>query len=1010
MVLRGNMATAASMRTIGRSTGGWSNVGIGLASSLNTELDFLLSNVTARLTDTMSQILMVQKGLDLLLGQAGNATDDTVTNLLANSTAYTPTRRSFAAGLHQVQPGLQPVHRPVPPAVADRPIPSAFAKPVPTPAPLVDVDKHLENWDEHTDLAENIKKFYAKRLREVAENFEMPTTEEVKDAAKYALAYTVENKLMPQVNSKLQEFLVIVEPALAQVGVWLETFGDKIQASLETFTTSMDLVQRIFDSLMSKATPGGEGEEQMQYDTYTLFCISGNPTISVQDLEDVSSTYGIEALGGTKAAELHAKYDEDSNGQINKAEYARFVNDESIPGSMSVVLRVYASKLSVISGNLAAAKMRDELSGRVVDYLTLIAAKNMTKLAWVSNRLTNGSIPMEFTADVLQAFAMGIDNPDKLTNTDVGQIVMTEMYKQEPDYVRQCVDMMSEPDFWVSEGFDLQDQPICISRVTTWFEAAEAEHPKKGLSLHVLGALQNESLRLLSLPALKATSSAERSALVVRQRGRAFRTKRRAQHASELRSYYTSSTSRVLRDQLLGGVAASCNSNDPATEMALNSGQPAVPATLEFAKFLSWNASDASNTFQKQCFAHSATSGSALDSFSNKIKGMVKKISTFLDQMKEYSTPQGIKRLEDTVAKAVDDGAAQVINVLNGQIDIALDAAYPVVADAVQKKIDEVVPAVADKLDEFDLPKSDEIPPVVVDQLHDRFDPAKSLLKRRSGVKAVAVRAEPPNPVVLLSTLLGNLQAILPDVIKNLKDARQQVSAASEQMKSTFNTFKEKGPPIFDQVAALYSSLWTAYFTLFATLTLSILVYGFYSSGMLCELGGSSSDDAGYEEPVGLVARLSVCYSACTSCLSACTGSSMCFWSFLIFMQVICLVLFIVAIILCLVTGLQAFMNAGCAGIYIINDGQVCGSAMESLQVFLSTFLQNGPALAVTCDAETLLACKVIGNEIKDSATGIVVGGLMAAVFTFQLIIESAILHERARWLRIFGDEAGKTA
>merc|ERR1719262_769520 len=66
------------MNELGVSTNGWSEVGIQLGSSLQTELDEKLTGITGTLTKSLTAISSVQMTLDTFLGAAGNATDTVV--------------------------------------------------------------------------------------------------------------------------------------------------------------------------------------------------------------------------------------------------------------------------------------------------------------------------------------------------------------------------------------------------------------------------------------------------------------------------------------------------------------------------------------------------------------------------------------------------------------------------------------------------------------------------------------------------------------------------------------------------------------------------------------------------------------------------------------------------------------------------------------------------------------------------------------------------------------------
>merc|ERR1719507_1289835 len=97
---------------------------------------------------------------------------------------------------------------------------------------------------------------------------------------------------------------------------------------------------------------------------------------------------------------------------------------------MAVVLRAYAKKLAAISGQVESARMRDEVAEAVSQYLTLVCAKNLTKVGWVSQMLANDSLPLAFTADVLVQMALDDDSPNKLTTADVGALVVENMAKE----------------------------------------------------------------------------------------------------------------------------------------------------------------------------------------------------------------------------------------------------------------------------------------------------------------------------------------------------------------------------------------------------------------------------------------------------------------------------------------------------------------------------------------------------------------------------------------------------
>ena len=88
--------------------------------------------------------------------------------------------------------------------------------------------------------------------------------------------------------------------------------------------------------------------------------------------------------------------------------------------------RKYAKRLAEIAGDVGEARLRDDVARSVANYVKLVAglkiesetqgpgtvsrllragswqvcAKNMTKVDWISDRLGNGSVPLDFTGTV----------------------------------------------------------------------------------------------------------------------------------------------------------------------------------------------------------------------------------------------------------------------------------------------------------------------------------------------------------------------------------------------------------------------------------------------------------------------------------------------------------------------------------------------------------------------------------------------------------------------------------
>merc|ERR1719329_1803779 len=291
---------------------------------------------------------------------------------------------------------------------------------------------------------------------------------------------------------------------------------------------------------------------------------------------------------------------------------------------------------------------------------------------------------------------------------------------------------------------------------------------------------------------------------------------------------------------------------------------------------------------------------------------MVKRVTGFLNAMEEYATPAGIHRLRTKVEDFVVKGEQEILHVVLKQVNRTLDKAVVVATKAAVKAEEKA----AKNASGFDIAE------VMGLQLSgDDYDDQ--------------IPEEVFGAFSKISSLLSAFQSILPTCIENLKVARKGVSAASSTLDSTFATLHSKGPKIFSQVSEAYSIVWILYFSLLAPITLSILFYGFWASGWFggpqpaASTEGESAEE-GYQPPVGFMDKIKTCCGSCSHCVTSwCCPSGensgeMCFWSMLLLAQVGVLLLFLVAILLCILAGVKAFLASGCASIYIVNDPSVC--------------------------------------------------------------------------------------
>lgn len=756
-------------------------------------------------------------------------------------------------------------------------------------------------------------------------------------------------KLLDKVGALVQKFLDAISPALLKTREWLASFGEKIQGALEEFGTTIDRVQKLFDQVMSKLSPtAGENEDVMLRNTRALIDTDNDGTIDAGDLQSISKIYGITALSGSKAEELFKKYDADGQGGLDPDEYALFVHDPSIPGIMTVMMRTFAKQLSTVAGRVAGARARDEVARAVSDYVALACAKNMTKVGWIAQALSNGSLPIMLTADILKEVALDVDDPGKLSRVDVGGALTAEMMRINSTHVVEALKLMSDPAFWDSEGFDAEEQPAAVQQVVRWLllapKGSEVLRSSLGLELDDPKAAEEK------LPEAAFQVTMERSSDYMAKKG--------SEKAAVTSSLYGSPASQTLRDLLLGGVGATVAGDNPDADAAQRRGVHALPETLEFASWLASNATEVADRYQHDCFEYSGESSGTLESIANQVNGIVKKVQNFMNLLGKYATEKGFDQIMSEARGFVGDASKDVILIVDNLVD---------------------------------------------ERLH--FVECKLNLTNCTGAEEAK-----DMPLVLsgaftfLTTTLQELKTALPVVIDNLKFAKSEVSKVHSSMLSIMKVLKGKAPPMFYQISSLYKAMWVGYFIFFGHLTLGMLFYGFWASGWF---GGPSvaAGDEAVEPPKTMCDKVRVCCRSCNACLRGCHDRHLCFWSVLILMEVIVLVVFVLAVVICVLGGIQAFMSAGCSQVYILADRTICTVALKTMRTFLKTFWP-GANINDTCVKETLLTCKLIAEQVVSAVKLSMVGGLTASVLSFQLLVDSAVKHEQATFRRLLNAEA----
>jgi CheY-like chemotaxis protein len=256
-------------------------------------------------------------------------------------------------------------------------------------------------------------------------------------------------------------------------------------------------------------------------------------------------------------------------------------------------------------------------------------------------------------------------------------------------------------------------------------------------------------------------------------------------------------------------------------------------------------------------------------------------------------------------------------------------------------------------------------------------------------------------------SLLRSLANLLPTSVEALKAARREVSRLHSQLGNTFATFQARGPAIFDDAAFYWRIIWCVYFLVLLPLSALMMYYAMWAGGYF---GGPEA----IHEEVGLPPvrtcseRFWACFRACSVCSQKYHDTQLCFWSAVLLMEAVALVIFVVTILLCILGGVKMLLMQGCGEIYVLHDEAVCTEALANVRRFMDTFLldesmsaMNGIELDKACGQYNLLTCDMIVARMKSSTLLTTVFSFLATLFSLQLIIDSAVMHEQATFRRL---------
>mmetsp|Transcript_77648 Transcript_77648/g.136988 ORF Transcript_77648/g.136988 Transcript_77648/m.136988 type:complete len:1098 (+) Transcript_77648:77-3370(+) len=609
LVLLGNYWTADAFVEIGVSTKGWSKVGIGISDALIDELDEAMKNVSEEILVSLERVMGVQTELDNILSLVGNTTDSGISNSSALS----------LLDEHGPQKGMML---------------------------LQEMQGNITN---HSALTTIIIK----------------SVDEALDV------------IFDKVTMLLQELFETIKPTLIQIANWTNQFGDSVVKAIEEFSTTLDKAQKMFDQAMAQLATSGDNTDVMINNTFNLFDTEGVGSISVDSLISVGEYYAISALSGSKPYELIEKYDRDGDGVLDVDEYTFLVDDPDLTGVMGIVLRNYAKRLAEIAGAVGQATMRSEVASSTADYLRLVCAKNETKVGWIADRLSNNSLVGDFIGSVLVEMCIKNLDPNQpvYTDEDVGETVTTKMYEYNNTILDDMWVYIGNTSWWTDQGFNTQYQPSCAEMLVNWtlaaHEAAREGYPDLALVDVVAGVTLEEGV-----DKQKVMEAMPKAAFHLAQESVKLAKLEKLQVKKQKRSrMFSTRTGQMLLHRLQGGAMASrrADSEDSAdsnaASQAIGGGTAALPTTLEFAKFLSYNATTTSSGYINDCTDYSGESSNSKDGFNSKIKGMLAKAVSFIETFQTYASAEGIAMIEEKFQNFTVNAVAEVKELIEERIN-----------------------------------------------------------------------------------------------------------------------------------------------------------------------------------------------------------------------------------------------------------------------------------------------------------------------------------------------------
>jgi len=280
-------------------------------------------------------------------------------------------------------------------------------------------------------------------------------------------------------------------------------------------------------------------------------------------------------------------------------------------------------------------------------------------------------------------------------------------------------------------------------------------------------------------------------------------------------------------------------------------------------------------------------------------------------------------------------------------------------------------------------------------------------------------------------TSLSSLTRSLPLAMDTLKGARGEAAKIVKNLRSDFDIFLSRGPTAFDEISRQWRQVWFLYFV-FLSLGLGGLAYytvwalGYWSEAekVADKMTQSAIERRSWQDEDSLDTpapsfqdRLQMAFAACIYFLRPRPDRDLAFWSCILCMTAIALLVFLIAIFLCITSGFGRFLMSGCAQVYALGDASICFDVLNGLKRAFRSFNFRNMDESVSreqmeedlptdvCIRLDLTTCQKIDHEMHQSAMLVTFFGLLGVALTFQVVLDSSMLHQRSRLRRMKVEE-----